>query len=75
MGGLPVCLFCTICVPGAHGDQKSVLDPLGLELKIVVWVLGIKPGPSTGAARAEPNSNSSLYVLRQSFDVLFCSAC
>jgi hypothetical protein len=30
-----VCL-CTTCVPGVYGHQKRVLDPLILELQMVV---------------------------------------
>jgi hypothetical protein len=33
--GLHVYL-CTICVSGAHGDQKKVLNPLELELQMVM---------------------------------------
>lgn len=32
---LHVCM-CTVCVSGACGVQKRVLDPLGLELQMVV---------------------------------------
>ena len=28
--------LCTMCMLGAHGGQKRALDPLGLELQIVV---------------------------------------
>lgn len=36
-------------VPAAHGDQKRVLNPLELELQMVLatmWVLAIEPGSS-----------------------------
>jgi hypothetical protein len=45
---LHICL-CTVCVPGAHGSQRRVSDPLELELQFVVSchvVLGIKPRSS-----------------------------
>lgn len=29
------CFACTMCVPGAGGGQKRVLDPLELELQVV----------------------------------------
>lgn len=32
---LHVCL-CTMCVAGAYGGKKMVLDPLGLELQTIV---------------------------------------
>lgn len=28
--------ICTMCMPGASGDQKRALDPLGLELQMVM---------------------------------------
>lgn len=42
----------TMCMPGAQGDQNGAQDPLELELQMVVWMLGIKPGPSGRAGTA-----------------------
>lgn len=39
MFGLHV-YMCTMCVPCILGDQKRVLDPLTLELQVVVSHLG-----------------------------------
>ena len=40
--------MCTTCVPGLHGGQKMALDPLQLELQMVVnWVLGTELGSCT----------------------------
>jgi hypothetical protein len=42
-----------MCVLGTPEDQKRALDPLELELRIVVnimWVLGIRLGSSGRAA-------------------------
>lgn len=44
LGILPVCMF----VPGAQIGQKSMSDPLEVELKTFVsamWVLGLNLGP------------------------------
>jgi hypothetical protein len=35
-----VFFFCTTCMPDAHRGQKSVLEPLKLELQIIVTHLG-----------------------------------
>lgn len=55
------CLFifkCTECGPGAHRDQKRILNLLELELRKVVshrrWVLKTKPESSARRASA-PN--------------------
>lgn len=41
---------CVLCVPGAHGCQKRALNPLKVEVQMVVscpvWVLAIKARPS-----------------------------
>jgi hypothetical protein len=34
-----------MCVPGIHRLHKKTLDPLELELGVIMWILGIKPGP------------------------------
>lgn len=40
MGVLPVCIcLYTTFVPGANGDQRKVLDSLGLELQMDVSCL------------------------------------
>lgn len=51
-----MCMGVT-CLPGASRVQKSVLDPMELELGIVVshgyrWVLGLQPGSSARATNA-----------------------
>ena len=46
---------CALCMYSALGSQKRVLDPLGLELQMVVstlWELGIEPGTSERAVSA-----------------------
>lgn len=47
---IPAVCMCPMCVPGAHGGQKSVLDSLELELQMVVshvmWVLRSERRPS-----------------------------
>ena len=49
MGALSPCSLCTMCMPGALGDQKRVLDPLGMDFEMVVrtwntaWVLAEQP--------------------------------
>lgn len=46
----------TICMPGAHRNQKKKLHPLGLELQEIVLshhvVLRIEPGTSGRVASA-----------------------
>lgn len=49
VGVLPAYVYSTTCVPGALGGQK-VTDPLGLELEVVVRVLGTEPLSSVKAA-------------------------
>lgn len=44
-----------MCISGARGGETWASDPLKLELWVAVihiWVLGIKPGSSGGAASA-----------------------
>ena len=36
MGALLLCNLCTMCMPGALGSQKRVLDLLGMEFEMVV---------------------------------------
>lgn len=33
---LPGNILCAMCIPGAQGGQKKVLDPFDLELQVVV---------------------------------------
>lgn len=48
----------------SHGSQKQVLDPLELELQVVVshctWVLGIEPG-SAGKKNKHSSAEPALY--------------
>jgi hypothetical protein len=44
-----VCMSTT-CLHGAGGGQKTTLEPLKLELQMLVWVLGIKSRSSARAA-------------------------
>lgn len=48
--------LCTICIPGAHRNQKKKLDPLELELQEIVLshhvALRIEPGTSGRVAGA-----------------------
>lgn len=61
--------MCPICVPGAHGGQKRVLDSLELELQMVVSchrVLGTEPrspGRAMSTLNPEPSLQPSVLVL------------
>lgn len=73
-----LCSLCDVCVGGTFSDQKKVLDPLELELQVIVscltWALGTKLGPSGRTASAlilttkssQPPPGPSL-LWRQSF--------
>lgn len=59
--------LCIKYVFGAHGGQKRVLDPLKLELQMILshlWVLGIEPG-SCGRAASDLHV-SSLNIIASS---------
>ena len=52
MNVLPACMFLYHMYAGAHGGQKRALDPLELELQIILsamWVSEIKPRSSARA--------------------------
>lgn len=42
----------TVCIPGTHGGQKKVSDPIELDLQraAIGWVIGLEPWSPGGAA-------------------------
>lgn len=45
-------MMCTTFMPSACGGQKRSLGSRELELEMLVWVLGVEPKSSAGAASA-----------------------